>query len=221
MNNKFKRLSKPRLAKINTTGLIGHLLPLRTKENSAIVGNYIDNLVRLWVGASTNNTTGVDLEEYGIEVKSQDIHSPGSWTVGNMTFDALISTNYIDSSLYQKLQSLFLVKYDNDLCQITDATLCYLDSDEIQSIIEKGYETARREAIAYQLNFKSTVQNNLFVYGDELLQFNNSQQFKGTLGYLFEYTNSGNSFKFRISHKEMKKITKLSMAINHVLFQFE
>lgn len=219
MNNKFNRLNKPRITRF-ASSLIGHSIPERTKGNTATVGVYIDNLVRKWAGASTGVTSGVDLAVFGIEVKSQDIQTGSSWTIGTMTFEDILNTEYVDSSVYQKLQALFLVRYDNELRIITDANLHYLDNDEIQSIFKEAYDTARREAIDYYVNFKSNLSSKLVVFSDESIEFNNSQQFKGSNGYCFEFNNSGTSFKFRISNREMKRLIGLSTANNNTLFNF-
>jgi hypothetical protein len=219
MNNKFNRLNKPRITRF-APSLIGHSIPERTKGNTSTVGVYIDNLVRKWAGASTEVTSGVDLAVFGIEVKSQDIQTGSSWTIGTMTFEDILDTEYVDSSLYQKLQALFLVRYDNKLRIITDANLYYLDNDEIQSILKEAYDTARQKAIDYYVNSKSTLSNKLIVFSDESIEFNNSQQFKGPTGYCFEFTNSGTSFKFRITGLEMNRLIGLSTANNNRLFNF-
>ena len=219
MNNVFKRLNKPRITKF-ASSLVGHSLPARTKANSSIVGVYVDKLVRIWAGASTGVTTGVDLKIFGIEVKTQDIHTGSNWTIGTMTFADLVKTPYEESSLYEKLQALFLVRYDNELQIITDSNLHYMDNDEVQGIFKEAYETARREAIAYLLNFKESLAQRMVVFGDEKITFAGSLQFKGTPGYCFEFTNSGTSFKFRVSNKAMKRATKLATANNTGLFEF-
>jgi hypothetical protein len=219
MNIKFNRLNKPRIVSF-ASSLIGQSVPERTKNNSSVVGVFIDNLVRKFAGASTGITTGVDLQQFGIEVKSQDIQTGSDWTIGTMTFDDLINTPYISSSIYQKLQALLLIKYDNKLRVITSANLYYLDNDEVQSIFEKAYEAARTEAISHQLNFKSNLNQQVIVFGDEDIKFSNSHRFKGTPGYCFEFNNSGTSFKFRISNKEMKRVARLATATNHALFDF-
>jgi hypothetical protein len=216
MNLKFKRLNKPRITKFNTS-LVGMAVPERTKKNSAVVGLYIDNLVRQWAGADQGDTSGVDISAFGIEVKSQDIQAGSSWTIGTMTFDDIINTSYTDSSLYDKLQALFLVSYDNKLRSITDTNLYYFDNDEIQGILQEAYETARRQAMEYKLATLDKINQNVIMFGDEKVQFTGSQSFKGTSGYSFEYNNSGTSFKFRISNREMKKLTTMAVANNNSL----
>lgn len=215
MNTIFKRLDKPRIVKY-APSLNGHELPERTQENSSIVGVFVDKLVRHWARTSTGGTT-VDLVQFGIEVKSQDVKTGSNWTIGTMTFDDIINTEYVDSCIYLKLQALFLVKYDNDLRIITDSNLYYFDNDEVQTILKKAYDTARKEAIAFKMKFTQAQANNLCVFNNPKMEFKNSQQFKGTPGYCFEYNNSGTSFKFRISNREMKKITMISNFVNNTL----
>lgn len=219
MNVKFKRLNKPRI--INYNKLNGIQIPARTKENSGATGLFVDNLVRVVAGSSTHETSGVDLVQFGIEVKSQDISTSSNWTIGTMTFEDIINTEYVNSSIYTKLQALLLVRYHNDLRVIVDSTLHYLDNDEVQTLIEAGYETARKEAIALNMHFHQSQAQRLFVFGDQKIEFTGSQQFKGTPGYCFEYNNTGTSFKFRISNREMKKITSIAAAVNNTNFQFE
>ena len=127
-NNLFNRLNKPRITKYAPT-LVGQTIPYRTKENTSITGNYIDQLVKTWAGVSTGLNTIVDLMIYGIEIKSKDIITNSDWSIGSMRLVDIINTPYEQSSVYQKLQALFLVEYNNDLCSITSANLYYLDND--------------------------------------------------------------------------------------------
>jgi hypothetical protein len=95
-----------------------------------------------------------------------------------------------------------------------------MDNDEVQGIFKEAYETAQREAIAYSLNFKESLTQQMVVFGDEKITFAGSLQFKGTPGYCFEFTNSGTSFKFRVSNKAMKRVTTIATANNTGLFEF-
>ena len=212
----FNRLNKPRITKYAPT-LVGREVPFRPRKNSAITGNYIDILVKNWAGVSTGATSGVDLIIFGVEVKSKDILGDSEWTIGSMTFNDIIGTPYRDSALYQKLQALFLVEYNNNFCRITIANLFYMDNDETQTILEAGYEAARHEMISHQLRLK----NQLITIGSQPLHnYKQYARIPGTPGFGFERCKSTNSFNFRITSVAMKNLVKLAVANNNSLFTF-
>lgn len=202
-NNLFNRLNKPRITKYAPT-LVGQTIPYRTKENTSITGNYIDQLVKTWAGVSTGLNTIVDLMIYGIEIKSKDIITNSDWSIGSMRLVDIINTPYEQSSVYQKLQALFLVEYNNDLCSITSANLYYLDNDDAQSLIKAGYEAARQELIAIGINTTRKAY----------------ERIKGTPGFAFERMESGTSFNFRITGYAMQKLVSVATSNNNQLFMF-
>lgn len=219
MNIKFKRLNKPRFTSF-TNNLVGHSVPIRTKGNSGVTGIAVDYLVKEWAGSGSGFSGTVDIDIFGVEIKAKDVHTNTAWSIGSMTVEDIINTDYVDSNIYKKLQALFLVRYDNDLGIITSANLYYFDNDEVQTRIQTAYETTRKELIAYKLNHDANVNNQLFVF-DTNVKFTSYQKIKGTPGYWFEYMNSGTSFNFRIDMREMDELCSISTAANHPLFDFQ
>lgn len=216
-NRVFAKLCKPRITKFAPT-LVGQSVPRRGTDNSAKTGNFIDQLVKNWAGASVGSST-VDIENFGIEIKSKDTESDSDWTIGSMTLDDIISTPYTDSSIYQKLQALFLVEYNNSLSIITSANLYYLDNDDIQTLIQAGYEAARQEMISNCLC--SPTKEQLFDFGEKISHnYQKYQRVSGTTGFGFERGLSNNSFHFRITTRCMRKLVKLSVANNNSCFVF-
>lgn len=220
MNIKFNRLNKPRVRDFKNS-LVGQSVPVRTDVNSAITGLFIDEYAKNLAGVWKDNIEKVvDIMHLGIEVKSKDIHSDSNWSIGSMTFNDIIDTPYIDSPIYKKLQALFLVRYDNDLSIITHTDLYYFDNDEVQTRIQTAYESIRNEMIAFKMQHLTNLNNQLFVIGPPAYKFTSYQKFKSVPGYCFEYMNSGNSFNFRISVKEMKDLGSVSVSVNNPLFAF-
>lgn len=225
MNNKFKKLSVPRIVGLRNN-LIGYQLPERSENDSSVVGRYVDTLCKTLLGEIGDEKAGVDIRHLMIEVKSKDIQTNSDWTIGTMTLEDIISKNYTDSIFYEKLQALWLIRYDNNLRIIQNSNIYYFDSDEIQEQIEKGYESCRNEVITFynkQLIINQNARKNaLFVFEneDEFLDMGPSQQFRGVPGYRMEYSNAGHSIKFRISIHEMNSLARQSEALNSKLFEF-
>lgn len=221
MNIKFKKLQAPRL--VGITNLVGHQIPERKTDDSSIVGHYCDSLGKSILGQNSNVTTGVDIKHLKLEIKSKDIHTNSDWTIGTMTMDDIINTRYVESSLYEKLQALWLIRYDNDLRIICNSDIHYFDCDLVQERIEVGYETARKSIIDY---YNRTVQdrnNSIFVFEGDIqkpIRLDKSQQFKGTPGYRMEYSNSGNSIKFRISVTEMNTLVSIAAFSTSTQFSY-
>lgn len=219
MNSIYSRLNKPRIVSYKNT-LVGQPVPVRSKDNSGNTGISIDYLVKSLAGSDTRLGGTVDIEQLGIEVKAKDIHTNTNWSIGSMTAEDIINTDYINSPIYQKMQALFLVRYDNDLGLITKTDLCYFDNDEVQSRICRAYESARNKIAEYVGDAKVKLNDQLFIFETPKVKFTSYQKFKGTDGYCFEYMNSGTSFNFRISIKEMQDLVNTAYSINNPLFDF-
>jgi hypothetical protein len=221
-NIQFPELKVPKITSWMFNGLKGMTVPGRSSSNTGNVGNFIDQYLKTQMGIS-NTTTTVDLSILGIEVKSKDIHTNSDWSIGSMTLEDILSTPYIESSIYQKLQALLLVTTDDVFQVIKDVELHYFDFDEVQQLLCDSYESARA-GIQHQVNLHAAHIAKRIVAGDpnailEKIQFKNYEKIQGQYGK-FEFTNTGSSFMFRISLSQMKHLTSLSGAYHNKLFTF-
>lgn len=171
---------KPKIKTVKTT-LVGKIVPSNREDNGK-TGRHIEE--ELKKDGHTVDTTGpVDLVDYGVEVKSRLVSSKSSFTIANMTLDDIEKTDYKNSIIYQKIQSVLLVLHDNITVQ--KAITYDLSDSYIQSFIEKAYNDSKE-----------------FVVKGE------TPPAKG-YGY-FEKNKKDNSFRFRIPHKEVIKLRAMS-----------
>lgn len=207
-NTLFPKLTYPRLSPSTFNSLIGLDIPKQV-YNSGNVGTYIHNYVSKLVGLP--GTGVVDIDEYGVEVKTKSNHTKTPWTMGSMTLADIILKPYINTPFYQKSQALLLVRTDNSLLKVTDFGLHYLDFDEAQTRIEDAYEGARLALVQDFVKSGATL---------ETIKFKNSKTYRHGVG-LLEYSD-GLSFKFRIQQKEMAVLKNLGSVTvtSQKLFEF-
>lgn len=216
-NLRFPRLNKPRLSPKTFHKLKGLVLPFIKPNNTSdtgLIGKAFDNYLKTMFKQPVLNT-GVDLVEYGVELKTRDIRKAEScWSIGSMTMEDIIIKPYVDSLIYEKMQALTLITYDSTMGYTTDVILVYLDNDETQTIIEESYEEARALMKSFYNNHLYTQNSkSLFVGGSiDPVEFSRYQTFKGKSAH-FEHTNSGTSFQFRITPKNMKRLVSISTTL--------
>lgn len=200
-------------------GLKGVELPARSTSNTGNVGTFIDQYIKTKLNI-TNITSIVDLEAYGIEIKSKDINTSTDWSIGSMTLEDILKTPYKKSSVSKKLQALLLVKTDDTFQIVKDIGLYYFDTDEIQSLLEDSYESARQQIQAVVSNHAENIAYQI-ANGNpnavmDKIKFDSFQKFQGNYGK-FEFTNNGTSFMFRISQPQMRHLTTLAASKSDLL----
>jgi len=220
-NNKFPRLSCARLSSETFKPLLGVSVPAKSPTNTGLVGKFLDEYVKTQLNLPHDTT--VDLEFYGIEIKSKDNGTTTDWSIGAMTLEDIIKKSYTESSIYQKCQSLLLITTDDNFRKVVDVGLYYMDLDEVQQLIEESYEDVRRQLI-YRITEHNKKIQNMVVSGNiaailNPIEFGSYEKFQGKYGK-FEYTNNGTSFQFRITSKQMRHLTQISASskIADVLF---
>ena len=209
-NNIFPKLQYAKVNPVTFTPLIGMSVPLKSKVDSGKVGKFVHQLILDNLKINENNI--VDIDKYGIEIKSKGIESNTDWSIGSMTVDDIINTSYIDSPIYKKMQALLLVTTDNSLAIICDVGLYYMDLDEVQLLIQDTYEDVRSQ-------LKREVEN-MINSSNSTIMFNPSQSFKGKYGR-FEYTNFGNTFNFRIKQGSMNKFKNIAATQSSITHFFD
>lgn len=205
-NKKYPRITKPRVAERTFDKLVGHQFPDTLNENDdGAYGKYIDSLVKKQLRVIDAGTGDPDLSDYDIELKSKKKDSDSNWTIANMTATDIINTDYVNSPVYRKLQSLLSITHDTT--KIVGVDLTYLDNDDAQELINEFYESVRKQ-----------LKDHVNTHGSN---FSNSQQFKEDIGVL-EYSNSGETLKFRLKPAKLKSIVNMSanVSIRDQFFEF-
>lgn len=181
--------------------LIGKILPSTYKGES---GRGLEDLLET-CGIPINRGPGVDCLIFDFEVKSRDIDAISPQTVSTMTFNNIIATPYINSSVRDKFQRQFRVKTKNNI--IVSAEMYDFSHRLIQSQIEEAYESAREQMIEHQSNgagHDSWLPT--YVYGTKW-------------GYFEHVDKKKNSLHFRIAHGAMEDFEVMASSTLSRLFE--
>lgn len=128
--------------------LVGMEIPCTIPEiNTGKIGRSIEDIIENF-GIKVNRNEGVDLIDYGVEVKSRCSYAGTNITIATMQRDYVINTPYKQSIAYKKLQQLRIVDYDYDAKKgvaVIVADKVYDWSDPaLQYSFERKYERGRK-----------------------------------------------------------------------------
>ena len=128
--------------------LVGVQLPCTRKDiNTGKVGRWIEDLIENF-GIKVNRCAGVDLIDYGVEVKSRCSYAKTNITISTMTKDYVRQTPYELSFAVKKLQQIRVIDYDFDeiLNQVTITKDKVHDwsSPDLQYCFKQAYERGQR-----------------------------------------------------------------------------
>lgn len=182
-----------KLTKIKAGIPVGTHVPERQQYGN--VGRWVESKMKEQ-GWEVVDGAGVDLPQYGVEIKSRKIESNSHHTVGTMTIDSIIVTSYEQSIIKEKFQQQYRVHYSDDQQIVVSEGLIDLSDEYIQSKICDAYETGRKQII------KNAQQGYHPTY------------VKGTEWGHFEKSQSKNSYRFRIPNHSMKKLEQVSKNSN-------
>lgn len=196
--NKNKRKPKVRQIK-NLDKLIGQILP---STNGGASGRGLEKLITKVLHIPIDQGVGADIRVYNLEVKSRDIDSDADHTIGTMTISSILTSDYDQTHIKDKLQQQLRVKTKDNV--IVDATIYDFSRSDIQDQIRSSYEMARQGLIELHK-----------VHGDDFADYLriHGGQFGG-----FEYKNNG-SFAFRISDAGMTKLETSAKSMFGTLFE--
>jgi hypothetical protein len=132
-------------------------------------------------------TSGADIKQLGLEVKSRDIDSISPQSIGSMTPEDICAKSYDQTNICEKIQQQFRVKTKDQ--KIISAEVYDFSSPAIQERIRESYEIARQKII--------NGNDSSYIAG-------------GPYGY-FERTVAGSrSYEFRLRDTAMKKLETIS-----------
>jgi hypothetical protein len=139
----------------------------------------------------------IDLPDLQLEIKTRKSSSDSPHTVGTMTHEDIIATEWKDTSFRQKLQSQFRVTIDVETGKVCEQTVIHFrDDPDIDKELEKSYEDARFKLMTYHAVSNGTILKDYVIRGENRLAF-------------LEYKD-GSSYAFRIDHKGMKRFINMA-----------
>jgi len=150
---------------------------------------------------------GVNQNSLGIEVKSRSKTTKSMHTVGTMTYDNIISTDWNDTNFKQKLQQQWRVNIaNNTITGKIDATGTMFDltHPDIQELFEKAYEDCRS-----QLAAQGKIISGQTISGGKYGALEHKRTKKG----------NGKSYAMRIPHSGMKKVLTIVNSTYNQLFE--
>ena len=145
-----------------------------------------------------NISSGViDMPDLQLEIKTRKSSSDAPHTVGTMTHDDILSTDWANTSFKRKLQSQLRVTIDVDTGKVSEQTVIHFKDDpDIENELMRSYEDARNKLRMYHLISNGDILKDYTIRGDDRVGF-------------LEYK-EGNSYAFRISDRGMKRFIKLA-----------
>ena len=185
------------------TGIkVGTRIPMTQKNGN--IGRCIEDMLGAY-GNKVSRNHGIDLPREGLEVKTRNENAGSPQTIGGMSHENIVNTPWPQSSIRDKVQQQYRVKYKESLEHleesiITSEQVYDFSFPEIQDKLEEAYESGR----AYLSQFPPG-EGPAYTQGP------------GQWGY-FEQQVKG-QYQFRVTDKVMKKME--SIASSHSIGIFE
>lgn len=151
------------------------------------VGRWVEDTLES-KGHNVNRSSGVDLPDCNVEIKTRNVNSKSAHTIGSMTTDSIINTPYDQSPIKDKIQIQYRVEYNSYGDIHTNGNFDFTEP-WLQDLIRKAYESGRQE-ISNGMNGK----NNTKTYG---------------VG-IFQKDKHKDQWQFRITNAGMKKIKRIA-----------
>jgi hypothetical protein len=179
---------------IKSSPLLGEEVP--PKENGE-AGNYIHRLLeKLYPQFTYNPGARVDCPQFLIEIKTRDLDAISPITIGGMSIDSILTTEYCDSLFREKTQNIRFVKHQNGV--IVKDYIINSHKTFVQQKIEDIYNLLREQLqngeypVFFSMPdsyFQWEKKKNLYslrIKGNKLLQFEQASQ--TTIDKHFEFT---------------------------------
>jgi hypothetical protein len=174
--------------------LVGQSVPPKTH---GAAGREVEEIMAAHGWPMDRHGQGIDVPEYGFEVKSRDLDSTSAQSIGKMLPEDIKVTPYSNSPIHDKVQQQLRVKTQDQV--IVSADMYDFSNPHIQQKIEESYEAARARIIA----------------GDD-----SNYVSGGPFGY-FERTNpkTSRSYDFRLTNGAMQKLENMATSTFKDLFE--
>lgn len=181
---------------------VGTRIPMVQKNGN--VGRCIEDMLEAY-GNNVSRNRGIDLPGDGLEVKTRNEGAISPQTIGGMSHQSIIDTPWHQSSIRDKVQKQYRIKYKESLEHhnesiITSEQIYDFTCPEIQDKLEEAYEFGRKHLSKFSPG-----------------EGPNCTPSTGQWGY-FEQQVDG-QYQFRVTDKTMKKME--SIASSHLNGIFE
>jgi len=121
-----------------TTSLVGTTVPSHINGQA---GRYIENYIKDEGWPVDTRSSGPDVPQFQLEIKSRNRAAVSHHTVGSMLAKDIVATDYRSTVICQKLQQQFRVTTQDQV--VVDATVYDFSDAKIQKIFQDGYEKCR------------------------------------------------------------------------------
>lgn len=133
--------------KVKPSDLTTHLIPgypIPPDLSHSEVGTWLENEIKKDWRIQFNNGKGVDLPQFGVEVKSRDITSTSDHTVTKMIRDDILKSAWDKNNVaWQKLQYQYRMHYDFEKRIIEELVFCNFTHWTIQSRLEAEFNAIK------------------------------------------------------------------------------
>lgn len=177
-----------------------HLLHQQLPSNvNGDAGRAAEDLVES-MGIPINRGSGCDIPAVGWEIKTRKHTATSAQTVTAMMPEAIVSTPYRFSPVYEKIKKqLRFTTDDKDV--IVSIDLCDFDQPQIQDLIEFAYEEARKK-ISANLDIGYT-------------------PYEGLWGYFERTKKDRREYDFRLSDSDMDKLVGMTKSTFSALIEYD
>ena len=130
----------------------GDRFPRRYKNN-ANIGHYFHNQYKKFFPVQDGK--GADVKDW-FEIKSKEFKfdkTQSSWTIGSMMEEDILTTNWKNSHIHEKLQVQVQILYTKNPNQVRNVSVYDFSKNCTQALLEQDYNN-----IVNKLNAHSTVQ---------------------------------------------------------------
>ncbi len=169
----------------------GDPVPPQDPENRGNVGRYLEEVLRSQ--GLTVNPTGIDVPDLKMELKTRKNDAVAAFSICRMSVTDILTTDFEDSRLYQSIENLLLVKYNDILNVVTSVNVYNWANDPIiLAAFKYAYNSAKL----------------IFSQGTSVYTKKTVVRGNNSFGY-FEIdrgSSQNDIYEFRISKNNLKKL---------------
>lgn len=172
---------------LNTT-----VIPATQEFDDGFVGKVIEGILRSQGLPIDSANAGPDIEEFGLEIKTHRKGSKADVSIGSMTVSDIATTNYHNSVIKEKLQTIRWVEHEVD--QFTNANTSIVKEDLVLDFDDPVIQDE------FEFHYNKTI--------NEITTNNDKYKINKRVGWWEKKTE--NSWAFRVPISRWKKYVKRS-----------
>ncbi len=126
---------------------VGDSVPAQDPNNLGNVGQYIEQTLKK--NGINLSKKGIDIPQLKMEVKTRNDDAESPFTICRMSLEQIINNDYKNSKVFQSIENLLIIRYNNILNTITSIEVHHWNNwDLINEILRTSYDQARNMLIA-------------------------------------------------------------------------